>query len=75
LTELRGVHHATLIFTGNAISLGRPGGVSGEVGKMPLHEERSAQVLMAKCLESQAIRIHFVLSGQIAAFDDFSRMA
>lgn len=29
----------------------------------------------ADCLESQAIRIHFVLSGQIAAFDDVLRMA
>ena len=29
----------------------------------------------ADCLECQAIRIHFVLSGQIAAFDDVSWMA
>lgn len=48
LSRLRGMHHATFIFTGDAISLGRPGGVSGELGKMPLHEERSAQVLVGR---------------------------
>ena len=30
VTELWGMHHATLILTGGAISLGRPGRVSGE---------------------------------------------